>query len=516
MNVPPFKPESIIDFTQPEHERRMREAIERVAAQLGKEYPLVIGGEEIYTDDKLVSYNPSQKDQVIGVFQKATPEHVEKALEVAWAVFKRWSRLPYEERAAVLFRAARILRERRYELNAWMVLEAGKNWVEADAETAELLDYFEFYGREMLRYGRPQELTPLPGEANEYFYIPLGTGVVIPPWNFPAAILGGMSTAAVVTGNTILLKPSSDTPAIGYQYFKIMQEAGVPAGVINFITGSGSAIGDVLVTHPRTRFIAFTGSMEVGTRIYELAGRVQPGQIWLKRVIAEMGGKDAIIVDRDYPDLDDAARWVAVSAFGYQGQKCSACSRLILDEAIYEPFLDRLVAFTEKIDIGPARDNHFMGPVINQGAEQKILEYIQIGREEGRLLVGGEKADGPGYYIQPTIFADVDPDARIAQEEIFGPVLAVIKARDFDHALEIANHTIYGLTGSVFTLNREKIARAKREFHCGNLYINRKCTGAIVDVHPFGGFNMSGTDSKAGGRDYLLLFLQGKSVSERL
>lgn len=516
MNVPPFKPESFLDFSQPEHAKRMKEAIARVESELGKEYPLVIGGDEIYTDDKLVSYNPSQKDQVIGVFQKARPEHVEKALEVAWQAFERWSRLPYEERAAILFRAARILRERRYEMNAWLVLEAGKNWLEADAETAELIDYFEFYGREMLRYGRPQPLTPLPGEANEYFYIPLGAGVVIPPWNFPAAILGGMSSAAVVTGNTILLKPSSDTPAIGYQYFKIMQEAGVPAGVINFITGSGGTIGDLLVSHPKTRFIAFTGSMEVGTRIYELAGRVQPGQIWLKRVIAEMGGKDAIIVDRDYPDLDDAARWVAVSAFGYQGQKCSACSRLILDEAIYEPFLDRLVAFTEKLEIGPAKDNYFMGPVINQGAESKILEYIEIGRQEGRLLTGGEKAEGPGYYLKPTIFADVDPNARIAQEEIFGPVLAVIKSRDFDEALKIANGTIYGLTGSVFTLNREKIARAKREFHCGNLYINRKCTGAIVDVHPFGGFNMSGTDSKAGGRDYLLLFLQGKSVSERL
>jgi 1-pyrroline-5-carboxylate dehydrogenase len=516
MNVPPFRNEPFTDFSQPENRRRMEEALRQVESQLGREYPLIIGGREIYTSEKLYSYNPSQKDQVVGIFQKAQPEHVDMALEAAWSAFEGWRWLPPEERAAVLFRAARLARDRKFELIAWQVFEVGKNWAEADADVAETIDYLEFYGREMLRYGAPQPLTPFPGEVNEYHYIPLGAGAVIPPWNFPMAILGGMTTAAVVTGNTVVLKPSSDSPAVGYQYVRLMQDAGLPPGVINFVTGSGSTIGDYLVSHPRTRFIAFTGSMEVGCRIYELAAKVQPGQIWLKRVIAEMGGKDAIIVDREVPDLDEAVRAVIVSAFGFQGQKCSACSRLILDEAIYDEFLRRLVPQVEAIEVGPARDNYFMGPVINAAAEKKILEYVEIGKKEGRLVAGGRKAEGNGYFIRPTVFTDVDPKARIAQEEIFGPVLAVLKARDFDHALAIANDTIYGLTGSVFTRNREKILKAKRYFHCGNLYINRKCTGALVDVHPFGGFHMSGTDSKAGGRDYLLLFLQGKSISEKL
>lgn len=516
MNLPPFQPEPILDFTQAHNQKKILDALEQVTQQMGREYPLIIGGEDVYSGDTFESRNPSQPDEVIGIFHKARPEDVEQALNAAWKAYSSWARLPHEERAAVLFRAAHLLRQRRFEMNAWLILEAGKNWAEADGETAELIDYFEFYGREMLRYGATQPLTPYPGEAVSFLYEPLGAGVIIPPWNFPAAILGGMSSAAVVTGNTILLKPSSDTPAIGYQYVRLMEDAGVPPGVINFIPGPGSTMGDLLVSHPRTRFIAFTGSMKVGTRINELAARTSPGQIWIKRVIAEMGGKDAIIVDRDYPHLADAARWVAVSAFGYQGQKCSACSRLILDEEIYEPFLDLLVSVTEKLDIGPARDNHAIGPVINQSALEKILEYMDIGRKEGRLLTGGGRARPSGFFLQPTIFADVNPEARIAQEEIFGPVLSVIRYRDFTEALHIANNTIYGLTGSVFTLNREKIAQAKREFHCGNLYINRKCTGAIVGVHPFGGFNMSGTDSKAGGRDYLLLFLQGKSIAENL
>ncbi len=516
MNVPPFQNEPLTDFSIPENRQRMEAALAKVEAQLGREYPLLIGGKAVYTGDKLVSYNPSEKDQVVGIFQKATREHVDQAIDAAWKAFEHWRWMPPEERAMVLFRAAQILRARKLEFAAWQVFEVGKNWVEADADVAEMIDYLEFYGREMLRYGRPQPLTPYPGEINEYHYIPLGVGAVIPPWNFPMAILGGMSTAAVVTGNTIVLKPSSDSPAVGWQYVQLMQEAGLPEGVINFITGSGATIGDYLVAHPRIRFIAFTGSMEVGCRIYELAAKVQPGQIWLKRVIAEMGGKDAIIVDRELHDMDAAVQAVIVSAYGFQGQKCSACSRLILDAAIYDEFVQRLVERVEAIEVGPARENYFMGPVINAAAERKILEYIEIGRQEGRLVAGGQKAEGNGYYIRPTVFIDVDPKARIAQEEIFGPVLAVLKARDFDHALAIANDTVYGLTGSVFTVNREKILKAKRLFHCGNLYINRKCTGALVDVHPFGGFNMSGTDSKAGGRDYLLLFLQGKSISEKL
>lgn len=517
MALPPFRNEPFTDFSLEENRKRMQEAIARVEAELGKEYPLVIGGERIYTKEKITSINPSEKDQVVGVVQRATQEEAEKALEVATETFKDWSFYPPEERANVLLKAAKILRERKLEFAAWQVFEVGKNWAEADADVAEAIDYLEFYSREMLRYAEKQPLTPFPGEHNEYFYIPLGPVVVIPPWNFPLAIMLGMTTAAIVTGNTVVLKPSSDSPTIAYKFVELMEEAGLPPGVLNLVTGPGGTVGDYLVQHPKTRMIAFTGSKEVGLRINEMAAKVQPGQKWIKRVIAEMGGKDAIIVDSE-ADLEDALQGVVVSAYGFQGQKCSACSRLILLEDIYDRFLEMLKEAVEKIEIGPAKENYFMGPVINAAAEAKILSYIEIGKKEGRLLTGGEKAyeAGNGFYIKPTVFADVDPYARIAQEEIFGPVLAVIKAKDFDEAIEIANATEYGLTGSVYTKNRKKIHQAKLHFHCGNLYINRKCTGALVDVHPFGGFNMSGTDSKAGGRDYLLLFLQGKSVSERL
>jgi 1-pyrroline-5-carboxylate dehydrogenase len=340
--------------------------------------------------------------------------------------------------------------------------------------------------------------------------------VVIPPWNFPLAILVGMTTAALVTGNTVVLKPSSDTPTIGAKFVEVLYEAGFPEKSCNFLAGSGALVGDVLVEHPKTRLIAFTGSKEVGLRVNELAARTPPGQIWIKRVIAEMGGKDAIIVDREV-DLDAAVQGVLVSAYGYQGQKCSACSRAMVDKAVYDEFLARLAAKAEKLAVGPADDPaNYMGPVINERARRSILDYIEIGKREGRLLAGGGPAPGEGYFIQPTIIADVGPEARIFQEEVFGPVLAVTKARDFEHALELANQTEYGLTGAVYSRNREKLERARREFFVGNLYFNRKCTGAMVGAHPFGGFNMSGTDSKAGGPDYLLLFMQAKSVAEKL
>ncbi len=510
----PFQNEPITDFSVEANRKRMLEALERVEAQLGQEYPLVINGERIYSNEKFQSMNPSEKDQVVGILQKANTDHAEQAIQVATERFEYWKNVPAEERATILLRAATLLRQRKHEFAAWQIFEVGKNWLEADADVAEAIDYLEFYAREMIRYAQPQPLTPIATERNEYFYIPLGPVVVIPPWNFPLAIMLGMTTAALVTGNTVVLKPSSDSAVIGYKFVELMEEAGLPPGILNLVTGPGSTVGDYLVGHPKTRMIAFTGSKEVGIHIYELAAKVQPGQKWLKRVIAEMGGKDAIIVDAD-ADLEDAAKAVVASAFGFQGQKCSAASRLILTEPIYDDFIEAIKAKTEALSIGPAKEDHPVGPVINAGAEAKILSYIEIGKEEGKLVTGGEKAEGNGYYIRPTIFKDVDENARIAQEEIFGPVLAVIKAKDFDDALRIANNTEYGLTGSVFTKDPLKIAKAKREFHVGNLYINRKCTGALVDVHPFGGFNMSGTDSKAGGRDYLLLFLQGKSVSEK-
>ena len=373
----------------------------------------------------------------------------------------------------------------------------------------------EFYGREMLRYSGKQPITPVPGEKNELSYIPLGVGVVVPPWNFPFAILVGMSSAAIVSGNTVVLKPSSDTPMMGKVFYDIMKDAGLPDGVLNFLPGSGGEVGDNLVGHPKVRFISFTGSMEVGIHINELAAKVQPGQIWLKRVVAEMGGKDSIVVDSE-TNVDEAVQGVVASAFGYQRQKCSACSRAIVDKSIYNEFVSKLKAEVEKIQIGPAEENYRMGPVVSANAERGIVEYINIGKGEGRLITGGDKLPLDGYYLRPTVIADIDPMAKISQEEIFGPVLAVIKSSNFDESIKIANNTRYGLTGAVYTNNRKKLEKAKKELFIGNLYFNRKCTGALVGGHPFGGFNMSGTDSKAGGRDYLLLFLQAKLMSEKI
>jgi 1-pyrroline-5-carboxylate dehydrogenase len=517
MAIPKFKNEPLTDFSKPSNRKAMERALAAVRSAFGKEYPLVIGGEELRTPEKLNSYNPSKPQEVVGVFQKADTAAAERALQAAAESFEWWRWVDPKKRAAYLFKAARLMRRRKHEFSATMVYEVGKTWPEADADTAEAIDFLEFYGREMLRLAQPQPLVKIPTEKNELVYIPLGAGVIIPPWNFALAILTGMTSAAVVAGNTVVLKPSSDSPLTGWKFFELMREVGLPDGVINFVTGPGGSVGDTLVAHPKTRFVSFTGSREVGVHIYELASRVQSGQKWLKRVVAEMGGKDSIIID-DETDLESAARATVVSAFGFQGQKCSAASRAIVLEKVYDRFLDLLKQHTEKITVGPADNpSNTMGPVINKGAEEKILHYIEIGQKEGgRLVAGGSKAEGEGYFIRPTVIADVDPRARIAQEEIFGPVLAVIRARDFDEALAIANNTEYGLTGGVWTKNRKKIEKAKKVFHVGNLYINRKITGALVGVHPFGGFNMSGTDSKAGGRDYLLLFTQAKSISEKV
>jgi len=511
-----FRNHPLTDFSKEENRNAMREALKSVEQQFDRVYPLYIGSESIETGDFLKSYNPCQKDQVVGTFHKAGVAEVEKAISVAGEAFESWRFVAPEERADYLFRAAEIMRQRQMELSAWMVFETGKNWLEADADSAEAIDFFEFYGREMLRYGGKQAITPMPGEKNELVYIPLGVGATIPPWNFPLAILAGMSSAAIVAGNCILLKPSSDAPTIGHKFVEIMQEANLPAGVLNYVPGSGGTIGDHIVTHPRIRFISFTGSMEVGLRINELAAKPQPGQIWIKRVVAEMGGKDAIIVDSE-ADLDAAVEGVTLAAFGYQGQKCSACSRAIVDASLYDQFIEKLVDRSRKISMGPVTDpDNFMGAVINQASLEKTMSYIDIGKSEGRLVLGGEAGPDSGYFVHPTIFVDIDSKARLAQEEVFAPVLAVTKANDFEHALEIANDTVFGLTGAVYSQNPDKINRAKQIYHAGNLYLNRKCTGALVGGHPFGGFNMSGTDSKAGGRDYLLLFLQAKTIAEKI
>jgi 1-pyrroline-5-carboxylate dehydrogenase len=439
---------------------------------------------------------------------------VNDALEVATAAFATWSRTAVAERAQLLFRAAAALRERKDWFNALMIFEVGKTWVEADADTAEAIDFLEFYGREALRLADPAPLVPSPYPEDNYLrYLPLGVGAIIPPWNFALAIMAGMTSAAIVTGNTVVLKPSPDAAVTAAHFVDLLHELGLPPGVVNYLPGDALTVGESLVADRRTRFVSFTGSKAVGLRINEVAATRAPGQRWIKRVIAEMGGKDAIVVADD-ADLDAAVAGVVASAFGFAGQKCSACSRAIVDAAVYDRFLESLVSLTAALRVGdpvdPAVD---VGPVINARAVERILDYLEMGRGEGRLLVGGGAAEGEGYFIEPTVFAGVDPGARIAQEEIFGPVLAVIRADGFEQALAIANGTEFGLTGAVYTRDRERIAQAQDEFFVGNLYINRKCTGALVGVHPFGGFNMSGTDSKAGGADYLLQFLQAKSIA---
>lgn len=514
-SLPTFKNCTYLNFSDPEIRKQMEEAIEKVKAEMGREHPIFIGSEEIIMDGKLKSYNPSHKDQVLGVFQKADIATAEKAMQTALAAFETWKHTPAEKRAEYLLKASEIMKKRRLELDAVMILEVGKNWLEADADLAEAIDFLEFYARQAMEYGKECPLTPYEPEDNRAHYIPLGVGIIIPPWNFPCAILTGMTAAAIVTGNTVVLKPSSDAPWIGAKVAEIFREAGLPPGVLNFVTGSGALIGDYLVEHPKTRFISFTGSMEVGKGIYEKAGKVVPGQVWLKRSVIEMGGKDCTVVDK-VADIDSAVEGVAVGAFGFQGQKCSACSRAVVVESIYDEFLEKLKKRVEKITVGDPTDHaNYMGPVINKSSFNKTKEYIEIGKKEGKLLIGGESDDSEGWFINPTVFYDIDSQDRLGQEEIFAPVLAVIKAKDYDDAIRIANDTMYGLTGAVYTDSEERIQQAIRDFHVGNLYINRKCTGALVDVHPFGGFNMSGTDSKAGSRDYLLLFLQMKSFTRK-
>jgi 1-pyrroline-5-carboxylate dehydrogenase len=515
VEISPFSNEPVADFRLPEPGEAMRTALAKIRGELGREYHLVIGGERLQTSGKIFSINPANPGQVVGVHQKAGPEHVEPAIRAALEAFGGWRHVPAEDRAALVLRVAAILRRRKPEFNAWMVFEVGKNWAEAEADTCEAIDFCELYGRLALEMSGAEPRVQLPGERDKLLYIPLGVGAVIPPWNFPLAILCGMTVASLVCGNTVILKPSSDSPTVAAKFFEALEEAGLPAGVVNFCPGSGATFGAGVVEHPKTRFIAFTGSRDVGLDINQRAARQAKGQIWIKRTILEMGGKDAIIVAAD-ADLEAAAVGVAASAYGFQGQKCSACSRAIVEDKVYDAFLAKLLPRVEALKIGDPAENAAMGPVINEGAHRSILEYITIGAQEGRLVAGGRRGPGEGYTIEPTVIAGVAPSARIAQEEIFGPVLAVIRARDFDGALAIANGTEYGLTGAVYTRSEEQIARAEREFHAGNLYINRKCTGAMVGAHPFGGFNMSGTDSKAGGGDYLYLFSQGKSIGRKL
>lgn len=512
----PYTTEPLTDFSVEENRQAYQEALKKVQSELGKDYPLIIGGERITTEDKIVSYNPAKKNQVVGNVSKANQELAEKAMKVADETFKTWSKVEPEVRADILFKAAAITKRRRHEMSAWMTIEAGKPWTEADADTAEAIDFMEYYGRQMLELKDGKPVQSRPGEYNKYRYIPLGVGVVISPWNFPFAIMAGTTVAALVTGNTVLLKPASTTPIIAYKFMEILEEAGLPTGVVNYIPGSGSEVGDYLVDHPRTRFISFTGSRDVGLRINERAAVQNKGHLWIKRVIAEMGGKDTIVVDKE-ADLELAAQSIVKSAFGFSGQKCSACSRAVIVEDVYDQVVERVVELTNALKVGDPTDyNHFMATVIDEAAYKKVTSYFEVANEEGRIVAGGTADDSVGYFVNPTVVIDVAPNARLMQEEIFGPIVAISKVKDFDEAIEVANNTEYGLTGAVITTNRNHIEKAREEFFVGNLYINRGCTGAIVGYQPFGGYNMSGTCSKAGGPDFLTLHMQAKSVSETL
>ena len=512
-----FKNEPICDYSLEANVQAAERAIAALERNLGGAFPARIGGRDVETPKSIVSLCPALPDRVVGRAASCTRAHVDEAVAEAQKAFASWARTDPEIRAETLMKLAALIRRDRFEFLALLSFEIGKDWYEADAEIAEAIDFCEYYARLAVKHFQYQPLTRFPTEDNCFFYIPLGVGAVIAPWNFPLAILAGMTMAAVVSGNTVLLKPSSDTPVIAARFVALAREAGVPDGVINLLPGPGGEVGDYLVTHPQVRFVAFTGSAGVGLRINEIASKPDPGRRWMTRFVLEMGGKDAIVVD-ETADLDAAASGVVRSAFGFQGQKCSACSRLVVVSSVKDRLLELILEKTRPLPAdlpwnGPCV---FTGPVANAKAHAGILEAIGRGRAEARLLIGGHALDRPGFYIAPTVFDQVASRSFLGQEEVFGPVLAVIEAADFGQALEIANDTRYGLTGAVYSASIERLDRAKHEYHCGNLYLNRGCTGALVGVHPFGGFNLSGTDSKAGGPDYLMNFTQGKATSERV
>jgi RHH-type proline utilization regulon transcriptional repressor/proline dehydrogenase/delta 1-pyrroline-5-carboxylate dehydrogenase len=508
-----FQNEPELDFAQEENRRCFQEALATVHEQLGRTYPLVINGEAIFTDAEIVSRNPSHPEEIIGRVAQAGIAEATQCISVASQALPAWRATPPAERADFLFRAAAALRARRVEFAAWEVLEAGKPWREADADVCEAIDYLIYYGREMLRLAPVRRLDDLPGEKNTYSYQSRGVAVVIAPWNFPLAILTGMTAAALVAGNTVIMKPAEQTSVIAAQLIEIFRSVALPAGALTYLPGLGEEVGEYLVTHPQTNLIAFTGSLAVGLRINALAAQTAEGQRGIKKVIAELGGKNAIIVDDD-ADLDEAVIGTVASAFGYAGQKCSACSRVIVLEQIYDLFLRRLIAATRSLHVGPAEDpGTFVPPLIDDEARQKVRHYLEVAREEGHIVLQMEKR-GEGYFVGPTIVTDVSPRAAIAQEEVFGPVLVVLKARDFAEALEIAQSTSYALTGGLYSRSPAHIEQARQDFRVGNLYINRKITGALVGCQPFGGLGLSGIGSKAGGPDYLLQFLEPRTISE--
>ena len=506
----------LVNFVCKESQDKMRSALREVRSRFGEKYPLVIGGEKVWTDQLTPSLNPSAPTEIVGYAAKAGIPEAERAVKAARAAFRKWSRTPFEERARLVERAAEILERRRFELSALEVFEVAKAWSEADTDIREAIDFCRFYAQQMRRLGRPKLTQQVPGEESYHHYWPRGVAFVVAPWNFPIAILCGMTSAALVTGNAVIMKPSEQSIICGAMLMQVFEEAGVPPGVLNFLSGHGSVIGAHLVDHKDVDLIAFTGSREVGLKIWESAGVTRPGQRELKRVVCEMGGKNAMIVDSD-ADLDEAIGYSIYSAFGYQGQKCSALSRLILLEENHDRVLERLIPAAASLRVGdPEEPGIMVGPVIDESAYRRILDYIEIGKSEATLAYQAKEVPPHGYFVPPTIFTGVKPDMRIAREEIFGPVLSVLKARDLDEALEVANGTDYALTGGFFSRSPANIERVKAQLEAGNVYINRSCTGAIVGRHPFGGFKMSGGGTKAGGEDYLLHFLLPRVVTENI
>ena len=517
----PFGHAPYFDFSRPEVAQAQREAFALVRRQhVGQTFPLLIGGERMQGTGTFGVTNPGDTRETVWNFQNAMPEQLEQAMTSAQDAFLSWRFSEPLQRATVFMRAAELLRVRRMEFNAVMALENGKNWAEADGEVAECVDHFEVFARETLCWAQGRPVYPVAGEHVTTHYEALGVVAVISPWNFPAAIPLGMALGAIAAGNTVIWKPASETPLSSYLMIELLYEAGLPRGVIQFLTGSDEVLGDPLVDHPQVRMVAFTGSREIGCRIYERAAKVQPGQKWLKRVMAEMGGKDATVICAD-SDLDAAALGIAQSAFGYAGQKCSACSRVIVEDSVYDEVLEKVKAHAEAMQAGLPEDNAALGPVIHGGSLDRILGYVEAGKASARLVTGGTRIDGlgtdglHGAYLAPTIFGEVQPSDPLFRDEIFGPVLTFTRARDWRHALDLANDSEYGLTGSFYSRDPHKIAEARRVFHVGNLYINRKCTGALSGTHAFGGFGMSGTNAKVGGPDYLFWFLQTKTVAQR-
>lgn len=510
-----FVNELELDFSIGENKALMLEALAKIDLLKGKDYPIVINGEKIFTERKIQTVNPAKKEEILGYASSADISAAELAVNAAYEAFKTWRYVAVSERIGYIKRLTELLKKKRLEFAAWMIEESGKNYGEADGEICEAIDFFNAYCMEMEELDKGLELVESPDELRKCSYIPIGVGLAIPPWNFPFSLVAGMVAGAIITGNTVIIKPASDTPIVAYKLMELLEECNIPKGVVNFLSGSGGEIGDYIVKHPKTRFVNFTGSKEVGLRISRLAAETSPKQIWIKRVIAEMGGKNATIVDSS-ANLKKAAEGIVAAAFSYQGQKCSACSRALVMADVYDELVEEVKTLAERLVMGEGRKDYQVGPVISKRAYDGIVRYIEVGKTEGNLLCGGTYDDSTGFFIKPTVIKDVSRDAVIANEEIFGPVLAVIKVNTFDEAIEIANSTEYGLTGAVYSQDKNNIEKARQEFFVGNLYINRKSTGAVVKQHPFGGFNMSGTDAKTGTKDYLQNFMQLKSVAENI